>query len=94
LLELAIVARNSGRVRSLLLEICPAIVANAEAVSSVVMYFAASPLGCSPVEFTDSRGVKLIGPDPARLKPQHVEVPTLWVLSRVAPGIVPSAQNN
>lgn len=94
LLELAIVARNSGRVRSLLLEICPAIVANAEAVSSVVMYFAASPLGCSPVEFTDSRGVKLIGPDPARLKPQHVEVPTLWVLSRVAPGIVPSAQKN
>jgi hypothetical protein len=93
-LDLSIVARNSARVRSLLLEICPAIVANAEAVSSDVMYFAASPLGCSPVEFTDARGVKLIGPDPQRLNPQHAEIPTLWVLSRVAPSIVPSSENN
>lgn len=91
-LDLSIVARNSARVRGLLLEICPAIVANAEAVSSDVMYFAASPLGSSPVEFTDARGVKLIGPDPQRLNPQHVEIPTLWVLSRVAPSIVPSTE--
>ena len=88
-LDLDAVGRNSTRVRSLLLEICPAIVANAEAVSSDVMYFAASPLGCSPVEFTDARGIKLIGPDPQRLNPQQVEIPTLWVLSRVAPSIVP-----
>jgi hypothetical protein len=91
-LDIALVARNSARVRSLLLEICPAIVANAEAISSEVMYFAASPLGCSPVEFTDARGVKMIGPDPARLNPRHVEIPTLWVLSRVAPSIVPCAE--
>ena len=93
-LDLSIVSRNSARVRKLLLEICPAIAANAEAVSSDVMYFAASPLGCSPVEFTDARGVKLIGPDPLLLNPQHVEIPTLWVLSRVAPSIVPSAESN
>ena len=88
-LDVSLVARTSARVRSLLLEICPAIVANAEAISSEVMYFAASPLGCSPVEFTDSRGIKMIGPDPAKLNPRHVEIPTLWVLSRVAPSIVP-----
>ena len=91
-LDLSLVAANSERVRALLLEICPAIVANAEAVSSDVRYFAASPLGCSPVEFTDARGVKMIGPDPQRLNPQHVEIPTLWVLSRVAPGMVPSTE--
>ena len=56
------------------------------------MYFAASPLGCSPVEFTDSRGIKMIGPDPAKLNPRHVEIPTLWVLSRVAPSIVPCTE--
>ncbi len=93
-LEQAVIARNSARIRKLLMEISPAIVANAEAVSSDVMYFAASPLGSSPVEFTDTRGVKLIGPDPKRLNPQHVEIPTLWVLSRVAPGVVPGAGGN
>jgi hypothetical protein len=88
LIDVEVVARNSKRVRELLLSICPSIVANAEAISSDVMYFAASPLGCSPVEFEDARGVKLIGPDPQRLTPRFVEDPTLWVLSRVAPGMV------
>jgi len=89
-LDATVVARNSTRVRDFLRDICPAIVANAEAVSSDVMYFAASPLGCSPVEFTDARGVKLIGPDPQRLDPRSVEDATLWVLSRVAPAMVPT----
>ena len=89
-LDLQIVQQNSDIVRKLLLDLCPAIVANAEAISSEVMYFAASPLGCSPVEFTDSRGNTMIGPDPLKLDPQHVEVPTLWVLSRVVPAMVPS----
>ncbi|MEI9892834.1 MAG: FHA domain-containing protein [Chthoniobacter sp.] len=91
-LALALVADNSARVRKLLLEVCPAIVANAEAVSSEVMYFAASPLGCSPVEFTDAYGAKMIGPDPQKIQPQYAEIPTLWVLSRVAPGIVPALE--
>jgi hypothetical protein len=87
-LDLDIVRANSSLVRDLLLEVTPAIVANAEAISSDVMYFAASPLGCSPVEFTDSRGITMIGPDPSKLNPQHVEIPTLWVLSKVASGMV------
>ena len=91
-LDLSIITGHSGRIRDLLLQICPAIVANAEAISSEVMYFAASPLGCSPVEFMDARGNRMIGPDPKLLNPQYVEIPTLWVLSRVAPGIVPAAE--
>jgi len=89
-LDVRIVRQNSQIVRNLLLELCPAIVANAEAISSEIMYFAASPLGSSPVEFADSRGNRMIGPDPQRLNPQHVEIPTLWVLSRVVPSMVPS----
>jgi len=87
-LDVEIVRANSQRLRSLLLEIHPAIVANAEAISSEVVYFATSPLGCSPIEFTDERGVTMIGPDPQKLRPRDVEIPTLWVLSRIAPGMV------
>jgi hypothetical protein len=90
-LDLEIVRANSQRVRALLLEIHPAIVANAEAISSEIMYFATSPLGCSPIEFTDERGVAMIGPDPQKLAPRDVEIPTLWVLSRIAPGMVGTA---
>jgi hypothetical protein len=81
---------NSDRVRRLLLEISPSIVANAEAISSDVMFFAVSPLGHPPVTFEDSEGQFRIGPDPALLDPQRVEDPTLWVLSKIAPSMFPS----
>jgi hypothetical protein len=81
---------NSDRVRKLLLEISPSIVANAEAISSDVMFFAASPLGHPPVRFEDSEGNVRIGPDPVKLNPQRVEDATLWVLSKIAPGMFPS----
>lgn len=81
---------NSDRVRNLLLEICPSIVANAEAISSDVCYFPASPLGHPPVQFKDSHGQLRIGPDPAKLDPQMVEDATLWTLSKIAPSMFPS----
>jgi len=81
---------NSARVRKLLLTICPSIVANAEAISSDVHYFAASPLGHPPVQFQDSQGQLRIGPDPALLNPRMVEDATLWVLSKIAPTMFPS----
>jgi hypothetical protein len=80
---------NSKRVRDLLIEVCPAIVANAEAISSNVCYFAASPLGHPPIQFEDSQGQLRIGPDPAKLDPRMVEDATLWVLSQVATPIFP-----
>lgn len=84
------IAANSARLREFLLETSPAIVANAEAISSEVRYFAASPLGHAPVEFADARGHLRIGPDPGLLDPQRVEDPVLWVLSKVAPVMFPS----
>lgn len=81
---------NSARIRKLLLEVCPAIVSNAEAISSVVSYFAASPLGHAPVTFIDRGGEERIGPDPKLLKPERVEDATLWVLAKIAPAMIPS----
>ncbi len=81
---------NSTRVRDLMVRICPSIVANAEAISSNVSYFAVSPLGCSPVEFLDRDGTPRIGPDPKQLNPRHVEAPTLWVLAQTTPDMIPS----
>ena len=93
-LDLGIIRANSARVRALLLDLCPEIVSNAESISSAVTYFAASPLGSSPVAFTGADGETHIGPDPARLAPRWVEVPTLWVLSRIAPALVPPHEGN
>jgi hypothetical protein len=87
-LDAGAVRRNSARIRTLLMGIVPAIVANAEAISEDVCYFAISPLGSAPVQFADARGNRMIGPDPARVAPKHVDVPTLWMLSRVTPGLV------
>lgn len=81
---------NSRRVRELLVEVCPSIVANAESISSDVCYFATSPLGHSPVKFIDGSGIERIGPDPKLLKPSKVEDAALWVLSKVAPALFPS----
>jgi hypothetical protein len=89
-ISLANINANSKRIRELLLEICPAIVANAEVISSNVCYFAISPLGCSPVEFTDRDGHVRIGPDPKKIEPRHVDAPTLWVLSQISPDLMPS----
>lgn len=81
---------NSKRVRDFMVRVCPSIVANAEAISSNVCYFAVSPLGSSPVEFLDQESTPRIGPDPKQINPRHVEVPTLWVLAQAAPELIPS----
>jgi hypothetical protein len=84
------VDRNSARVRAMLLEYHSAVVANAEAISSDVRYFLISAFGSAPVRFKAADGSSKIGPDPKRIRPQFIEHPTLWALSRVAPHIVTS----
>ncbi len=86
-LDLKIVAQNSRRIRELLLGICPGIVANAEALSSEVCYFATSSFGHAPVKVA---GGTQYAPDPSRLKPFHVEIPILWALARYVPELVPT----
>ena len=88
-LDMGAVESNSKRVRGLMEEHCPYVVANAERISSEVCYFAASAFGHTPVTFEDDKGVTRIGPDPQKINPMYIEIPTLWALSRVQPGLVP-----
>ena len=88
-LDVGAVEANSQLVRNLMEEHCPYVIANAERISSDVCYFAASAFGHTPVTFEDDKGVSRIGPDPQKINPMYVEIPTLWALSRVRPGLVP-----
>lgn len=84
-----VVQDNSGAVRSLLLGLCPAIVANAEAISGRVAYFPVSSLGHSPVQISEAPR-KRFAPVPSRMAPQLVEIPLLWALRQVDPGLIPA----
>ena len=84
-LDIDAIEENSTRVHDILHELCPAVVANAEAISDNLMYFAVSSFGHTPVKITtDAREVAYV-PDPARLQPVQVEIPLLWILSQIRP---------
>lgn len=85
-LDLNIVQANSQLIRNLLLELCPSVVANAESISAEVCYFGLSALGHSPLLLPDGQ----LAPDPSRINPIHVDVPTLWILSKICPQFVPT----
>jgi hypothetical protein len=89
-LDLNAVESNSNVVRGILEEHCPYVVANAERISSDVRYFATSAFGHTPLKFADEKGVEFIAPDPSKIKPMFIEIPTMWALSKVMPEIVPS----
>lgn len=80
-LDLDALEENSGVIRDLLWRLCPAVVANAEALSKIVMYFAVSSFGHTPLKIGPGEYV----PDPARLHPVNVEIPLLWILKQICP---------
>jgi hypothetical protein len=86
LLDLEALAFNSHQVRQLMKRICPQIVANAESISRRVLFFPVSSFGHAPVKLGPGDFV----PDPRQLKPFEVEIPILWLLSCIEPGLVPS----
>ncbi|HLX70854.1 MAG TPA: hypothetical protein VKV04_14600, partial [Verrucomicrobiae bacterium] len=75
---------NSTTVRELLHKLCPAVVANAEALSTNLMFFFTSSFGHTPIKIGPGEYV----PDPAKLHPVQVEVPLLWILSQVCPSLI------
>lgn len=77
------IQENSNAVRALVYHLCPGVVANAEALSSNVMFFAVSSFGHTPIRI----GPGEYAPDPAKLQPSFVEVPLLWILSQVCPDL-------
>ncbi len=86
-LSLEAIGQNSAKVRDLLLSVCPTIVANAEALSSLVWYFPVSSFGHTPIKIGPGDYV----PDPTRLEPILVEIPALWLLTHACPGLVRTA---
>ena len=88
------VDENSDVVRRLMMDVCPQVVASAEAISENVNYFPVSSFGCSPEIIgysTDAGGRKTpqIGPNPSNISPILVEIPVLWILSQIEPQLVP-----
>jgi hypothetical protein len=78
-LQRSAVLWNSTLLREFLQAICPTIVGIAESLSEEVVYFPVSSFGHSPITLEDGR----LAPDLARLKPDNIEVPVLWALSRL-----------
>jgi len=89
-IDLKIIRENSNLVRELLYQLCPAVVANAEALSSNVMFFAASSFGHTPLRIGPGEYV----PDPSKLQPVFVEVPLLWILAQICPALFAQGKMN
>ena len=90
-LDLACLNENSRRIRTLLADLCPGLVAHSESLSSQVRYFAVSSLGHSPAPLEDGPHAGLLAPDPHKLNPIGVELPVYWLLSQILPDLIPSA---
>jgi DNA-directed RNA polymerase subunit RPC12/RpoP len=85
-LDIGAVEENSSIIRELLYDLCPPVVANAEALSTHVMFFAASSFGHAPIKIKVGNKTAYV-PDPSRLQPANVEIPLLWILSHVCPNL-------
>ena len=89
-LDMESIENNSTILRNFLMEMHPSIVANSEALSNNVKFFPVSAFGHSPRTF--KRGDQsFIAPNPEKIDPVMIEVPTIWVLSEIVPDLVPVA---
>jgi hypothetical protein len=91
-IDLAAVARNSARVREVLVTLCPGLVASAESLAEQISYFAASSFGHMPVMIQAGPNKGRIAPDPQRLAPAHVEEPLYWLMHLASPAMFPAAE--
>jgi hypothetical protein len=87
-LDLAAIRRNSDRVRSVLVSLCPGLVATAESLASEICYFAVTSFGHQPTVIAAGANKGRIAPDPQRLAPAHVEEPVYWLLHRASPDLL------
>ena len=92
-LDQGIIDANSGKLRELLVEYCPGLIAHAETLSHNVRYFAISSLGHSPMPLASGPNQGMLAPDPQKLNPVGIEAPAYWLLSRAFPQLIPSCDN-
>jgi hypothetical protein len=87
----AVIDANSALLREFVTRVDPAIVAHAEGLARTVRYFPVSAFGHSPARIDSGPSTGLLAPDPKRIEPIYLEIPTLWALSRLMPQLVPCA---
>jgi hypothetical protein len=90
IIDQARVDANSTLLREFLSQVDPAIVAHAEGLARTVRYFPVSAFGHSPARIESGPAAGLLAPDPKRIEPIYLEIPTLWALSRLMPQLFPS----
>lgn len=88
-IDSAAIQRNSDRVRTVLVGLCPGLVATAESLANRICYFAATSFGHQPTIITQGTNKGRIAPDPQRLAPAHVEEPVYWLLHLASPELLP-----
>jgi hypothetical protein len=89
-LRTSVVAQVSTQLRALMLEFAPEIVAATERLSRHVTYIPVSATGCSPRHRgNDAEGRPILKFLVGDLSPFWVEVPLLWMLSRLDRDLVP-----
>ena len=89
-LDMEVVYSNSSILRDFLVDMHPSLVANSEALSRNVKFFPVSAFGHSPRTFKSGEQ-EFLAPDPDKIDPIMIEVPTIWVLSEIVPDLVPVA---
>jgi hypothetical protein len=95
-LNLDIVDSNSDIIRRFLNEYAPEIVSSVERISKVVRYFPISAFGHKPRKQTltqeDGTSFDEVAPDPSKIKPFMIEIPTDWAISQTIPDLIPESR--
>ena len=95
-LNLDIIDSNSDIIRKFLNEYAPEIVSSVERISRVVRYFPISAFGHKPkkqsVSLEDGSTHEEVAPDPTKIKPFLIEIPTDWAISQTIPNLIPERQ--
>lgn len=82
----------SQKIRELLFQLAPDIVAAAEGFSNEVIYLPNSALGCSPEPLLLSDGTEALAVRPCHIRPRLAEIPLLYALHRAVPTLIPAIQ--
>lgn len=89
-LQEGVVEEVSQRLRALLMQHSPAVVAAAQRFSRHVYFVPASATGCAPARVgEDKNGNPIYKFRAGAVSPYWIEAPLLWLLARHVPGLVP-----
>lgn len=93
-LDLKRLHRLSQKIRELLFQLAPDIVAAAEGFSDEVLYLPNSALGCSPEPISLPGGKEALAVRPCNIHPRLAELPLLYALHRAVPTLIPGIQRS